>query len=1208
MRSLCVPLCLVAALAFVAGCEDGPDQPYSPAPANAASTWTNPEVDAAVANGNQEFDAGYPTVGKTTLCSTDFKRQRWAWMLTQPVSPPRFYAGIDMAGGNLWKGLTIEDAEQPPSDPLADAGGLCQSVPQGAEGTCPSGIGACNGNYWGNNQEVSFSWNVSTHLLDQMVLALGYTGPVKTITFPDHTGAMHAYSMAIGDVMRRDGQPFLLNWNSSGEVEVQITDFFNAMMATFATPAGIAWNTSSCSDDSTCGPVEVCQCTHDATNTSSCVGTTKGQCGDANCGTDGYCLVYPAAWIFGVRPMVFYVVGTAGTPQPELSTPIEFYNFWYKWEPFSNLPQDIELGANGPVATGTPIGAANPATVCTQQIGLTFGDMTTNCVQVHGDSANPNGVDAVNLDKVEYGLQHDQEHWTSNVMGVHQNFTSLKVANDPNIVVLDTDTPQPGDIAQDWSWDLFARGQTANDYNTTNGNLEERGSSLVFIEWARLMLNDIAKMIGLATPHTLGDACTGFSASGAPNYQSQTGCSGVEGLIIPGQGATNGYGDFSQDPLRPDLNPVNNWDDVVNWYASVLKPGDLTGAVCIDPLTQTDCDDTIFPQNLASIWENMFNHVIRVMGKGNVLNLPAELQDVRYYFKWFGVAFLKYLKAYGNYPLATRDSFPNGTAGGGIGPSDVMTQPFDQESLFFDYDISPGVGGAQTFDQFEYVDRDYIGTGAGGTYNWIPWDFSYGSDILGGNQRYDDWYRRMDREEIAMYSAMLTDKTHTAGQENNVNITNLFGNAILPGNWPTYACATGQYSDPTVAGGNECGGLNPPLDPTNPSNQGPCDATCPAAKACVTATSYVNGVVSRCAPLCDYTTYPNSGCGPSQACVLTAAGNAGCVDMQMDKNGANPCISAGPQGSQGVPLAACPAPSVVEPHPLLWYYAGTWGQTPFSAGHSSITLAPSDQQPDIGCAKITIPNFAAGPYTPSPILAESGGDAGACPMGYTVSSDGVWCYAALNSGTGNLAPSFTPLTPWLAVGTGFTENGGPVGFSIPEDGQRDQFVTTGQLDFTGVLETYVVDYVPYQDPAQPSCVTTGTCNPGFTCNTQSNLCIANDNSIRVEGIEADDFLGQVFLCQDAATGDILHVGMYDSAASILSWFAAHPGQDSNPDYGSLPNAQTQCSVLVRSSSANLAVQQITSLAYGVELNFSAGQGQGRVSDILVFDTKLIQAF
>src|ERR1017187_6865679 len=101
MRSLCVPFCLVAMLAFAAGCEDGPNQTYSPAPGNAATAWTNPNADAAVPTGSQNFDAGYPTTGKTTLCSTDFKRQRWAWMLRQPVSPPRFYAGIDMAGVDL---------------------------------------------------------------------------------------------------------------------------------------------------------------------------------------------------------------------------------------------------------------------------------------------------------------------------------------------------------------------------------------------------------------------------------------------------------------------------------------------------------------------------------------------------------------------------------------------------------------------------------------------------------------------------------------------------------------------------------------------------------------------------------------------------------------------------------------------------------------------------------------------------------------------------------------------------------------------------------------------------------------------------------------------------------------------------------------------------------------------------------------------------
>jgi len=1253
MRSLCAPFCVVAVLAFATGCEDGPNQPYSPAPNGAAGVWSAPIADAAVGPGTQNFEAGYPTTGATTLCSTDFKRQRWAWMLTQPVIPPRFYAGIDLAGGDQWKGLPINVAEAPPSDPNADGGGLCQSVPLGAGGTCPSGFGACNQNYWGNNQEVGFSWNVATHILDQMTINLGYTGQFATAKFPDNTGQVHSYTISPGDVVRRDGQPYLLDW--SGDPKQQITNIFNAGMASFASIAGIAWDTSDCMSDTTCATGEVCQCTHDTNNPMQCAasnpdGSKGGKCGDANCGSDGFCLISAGTWIFGIRPIALYVQGTAGVPQPALSTPTGFYNFWVKWEPFSYLAQNVELGPNGPTTYGKPTGATNAMANCQQHIGQTFSDFTQNCVQVHGDTGKPNSVDDVNLNKVVNGLTHDQEHWTANVLGVNQNFTSLKVAHNPSIVVQDNDTPQPGDVAQDWTYDIRARGHTDNDVNPGTGATEYRASSLIFIEWARLMMNDIAKIVGndptTGKPHILGDGCTGFDATGAPNFVKDKTCSGIEGLIVPGLGfvgptaytgdpgwlsgspmSPSPYGtgpgcmaatpdpttcnfDFSKD-ARSDLNPSNNWDNVVGWYLPVIKPSDLTGALCIDPQTQTDCDVTVFPQNLTSLWQNTLIHVIRVLGRGNVHALPEELQDVRYYFKWYGIAFARYLKAYANFKIAhpgNENNFPDGTAGGGLGPSNLVTQPIDQEEMFFDYLFQTGVGAGQIFDKFEYVDRDFIGQGTGasdctGSFaesNCVPWDFEYGTDLLGGNQRYDNWFRRMDREEIAMYSAMLEDKTHTPGQENNVNITNLAGSPILAGNWASWQCATGQYSDPTAMGGNECGGVNPPLDPAY-ANPGPC----PVGQVGLVAMTWEAGNLPFCGVPCDYKANTATGCAdPSTACVLDGSGGAECVHMKMDRNGAYPCTAA-----DGVTPVACPAPSTVAPHPLLWRYPSAWGKSVFGLGHSPITLLPSDKQPGIGVAKIGIPNFAAGPYTPSPIAptVDPTSMKATCPMGYSLSSNQVWCNAATNTGTGTSAPSFTPLTPWLEVGGGETVNGGPVGFSIPEDGQRDQFLTTGQLDFTGVLESYVVDYVPWRDPVQPSCVSSGKCSPGYNCNPNSQLCETDDNTIRIEAIEGQDFLGQVFVCSDQFSSDVLHVGMYDSAASFLTWLANHPG-GVNPNLGQVPSAQIGCSIIIRTSPYDNAVDHIASLSAGVDINFSGGAGQGRVTDVVVFDPNLIQNF
>ena len=71
-RSL-VLAALFPVLSLASGCEDGPNQTYSPEPGNA---WQNQAVDASVASGNQDFDAAYPTTGKLELCSADFKRER----------------------------------------------------------------------------------------------------------------------------------------------------------------------------------------------------------------------------------------------------------------------------------------------------------------------------------------------------------------------------------------------------------------------------------------------------------------------------------------------------------------------------------------------------------------------------------------------------------------------------------------------------------------------------------------------------------------------------------------------------------------------------------------------------------------------------------------------------------------------------------------------------------------------------------------------------------------------------------------------------------------------------------------------------------------------------------------------------------------------------------------------------------------------------
>src|SRR5262249_8490944 len=151
----------------------------------------------------------------------------------------------------------------------------------------------------------------------QMELAVGYTGTMETQMYPDHNGEMHSYKLGVGDVIRRDGQPFEIQWTDSNARAVQITDIFNATMATFAQKAGVPFNNKICSDDTICqapGTASACQCKHDPANPGKCMPGTTGQCGAKNCGKDGNCLIYDdgSTTIFGIRPMVIYFEGVAG--------------------------------------------------------------------------------------------------------------------------------------------------------------------------------------------------------------------------------------------------------------------------------------------------------------------------------------------------------------------------------------------------------------------------------------------------------------------------------------------------------------------------------------------------------------------------------------------------------------------------------------------------------------------------------------------------------------------------------------------------------------------------------------------------------------------------------------------------------------------------------------------------------------------------------
>jgi hypothetical protein len=160
---------------------------------------------------------------------------------------------------------------------------------------------------------------------------------MQTDAYPDHTGVQHKYTLAIGDIIRRDGTPFEIQWTDAPTLAAQITDIFNATMATYAPKAGLHFDTSTCLHDTDCtapGTVSACECAHTIDPvtmkpTADC--DTAGQCGIANCGSDGNCLIADdgTTTVFGFQPLKVYVQGPAGVAQPALSTPQVVYGLSY---------------------------------------------------------------------------------------------------------------------------------------------------------------------------------------------------------------------------------------------------------------------------------------------------------------------------------------------------------------------------------------------------------------------------------------------------------------------------------------------------------------------------------------------------------------------------------------------------------------------------------------------------------------------------------------------------------------------------------------------------------------------------------------------------------------------------------------------------------------------------------------------------------------
>jgi hypothetical protein len=155
----------------------------------------------------------------------------------------------------------------------------------------------------------------------------------------------------------------------------------------------------------------------------------------------------------------------------------------------------------------------------------------------------------------------------------------------------------------------------------------------------------------------------------------------------------------------------------------------------------------------------------------------------------------------------------------------------------------------------------------------------------------------------------------------------------------------------------------------------------------------------------------------------------------------------------------------------------------------------------------------------------------------------------------------TVLVPWAPKQPG-------IGFPIALNGSIDKFITSAQLDLSGTTITANIDYDIHID--------------------QTTHKPDKDGRVDFKAVETTDYLGEVFLCQDPASGDILRARMYTPVATILDWLSAHPG------------TYAACQMVIRYSPFGNYADYITSLANGVRLGITQGGGFGRVVDTTLF--------
>lgn len=516
-----------------------------------------------------------------TVCSAEQQVAAYNKMITQPIVPPRMFAGVDLAGGDDWKGQTVEGMEKT----------LCASTNLGEDDTSVSAA-------WGISQgeQVQIEYDKTTHVVDFFQLNPGYEGKLDFKSRPTALGdaskpnpfGQHTYSIGVSTPILRDGKPWGLSWSDASAWDSQSTELFDALMYTFAPE--LKSTQTSCN------------------NTQLCLARPIG--GDNQA-------------VFGARPLGIYFHVPDFQKAP--SNPDYIYGFAIKNLPSSSADMLVKLDAEGPVATATGLGDKNA--LCTMKLGMTMQSYLDDCVEVMSSAKANSALEKKALGGAQRVVTTSGSSatgtWELNVSGAHPNFSSAR---------FDETAPTTHSTATEMAVDIRT-GRMLNEYSADGTTMTLAATTAIYTEYARTVQDLVHSKMDPSLPQFgLGDAHCQLPADADPTtWTPAKGCTGMEELVLPA--VNNGFGAATM--LKPGPIEATFCADLGTFNHCGFETCDDSGNNCVqDKLGLSD-----------TIWNGSQKQIIAVLGGGNEANVPAEVRDPNTFLMLWAKAYVKYLRA-----------------------------------------------------------------------------------------------------------------------------------------------------------------------------------------------------------------------------------------------------------------------------------------------------------------------------------------------------------------------------------------------------------------------------------------------------------------------------------------------------------------------------------------------------------------------------------